>query len=90
MKKTVALLLCLVIVFSFPASALATEIISAQPAGSENEKTEVVSKRDTYSKTYLLPDGSYQYVAYAEPVHYKNSNDTFVGDLRWVCISHNS
>lgn len=78
MKKTVALLLCLVIVFSFPASTLATEITSAQSAGSVNEKTEVVSMRDTYSKTYLLPDGSYQYVAYAEPIHYKDSNDTFV------------
>ena len=78
MKKTVALLLCLVIVFSFPASTLATEITSAQSAGSVNEKTEVVSMRDTYSKTYLLPDGSYQYVAYAEPIHYKDSNNTFV------------
>lgn len=78
MKKTVALLLCLVIVFSFPASALATEIVSAQSASGVNEKTEVVSMRDTYSKTYLLPDGSYQYVAYAEPVHYKDSTNTFV------------
>ena len=78
MKKIVALLLCLVIVFSFPASALATEIASAQSASGVNEKTEVVSMRDTYSKTYLLPDGSYQYVAYAEPVHYKDSTDAFV------------
>ena len=78
MKKIVALLLCLVIVFSFPASALATEITSTQSEGSVNEKTEVVSMRDAYSKTYLLPDGSYQYVAYAELIHYKDSTDTFV------------
>lgn len=78
MKKTVALLLCLILVLAFPASALATENTSAQSAGDVNEKTEVVSMRDTYSKTYLLPDGSYQYVAYAEPIHYKDSNDTFV------------
>ena len=78
MKKTVALLLCLIMVFSFPASALAAEITSSQPVGSVNEKTEVVSMRDTYSKTYLLPDGSYQYVAYAEPIHYKDNSDAFV------------
>ena len=78
MKKTVALLLCLIMVFSFPASALAAEITSSQPVGSVNEKTEVMSMRDTYSKTYLLPDGSYQYVAYAEPIHYKDNSDAFV------------
>lgn len=78
MKKFIALLLCLVIVLSFPASATASELFSLQADGSSVEKTEILSKRDAYSKTYLLPDGSYQYVAYAEPVHYKDSNDTYV------------
>jgi len=59
MKKTIALLLCLVMVLSFPASATAAGSISAQSDGSVKEKTEVVSKRDAYSKTYLLPDGTY-------------------------------
>ena len=74
MKKIIALLLCLVIVLSFPASTTATGVISAEPNGSKKEKTEVLSMRDTYSKTYLLPDGSYQHVAYAGPVHYRDNN----------------
>ena len=38
----------------------------------------MVSKREVYSKTYLLPDGTYQYVSYAEPIHYKDSTGNYV------------
>ncbi len=35
---------------------------------------EIVSMRKANSKTYVLSDGSYQYVGYAEDVHYSDSN----------------
>lgn len=72
------MLLCLALILSF-ASPVTAETLSLDASTSIlTEKTEVLSKRDIYSKTYLLPDGTYQYVASAEPIHYKDSSGTYV------------
>ena len=42
------------------------------------KKTEVLSRRTVYSKTYRLSDGSYQFVSRAEPIHYKDSSGAYV------------
>ena len=76
MKKTIALLLCLSLILSFSAPATAMEAVKVE-TNNVTEKTELISKRDVYSKTYILPDGSYQYVAYATPVHYKDGTGTY-------------
>ena len=78
MKKFIALLLCLALIlpFAFPAKA---ETISLDASTDTlTAKTEILSKRDTYSKTYLLSDGTYQYVSYAEPIHYQDSTGAYV------------
>ena len=75
MKKAIALLLFLTLVLSITTPA--TEALSFESSG-PIEKTEVLSKRDAYSKTYILPDGSYQYVGYAEPIHFQDSTGTYV------------
>ncbi len=77
MKKLLALLLCLSLALSFSTSAIATDISSEEPDVIP-QKTEILSKRDVYSKTYLLPNGTYEYVGYAEPIHYKDSDDNYV------------
>lgn len=72
-----ALLLCLSLFLSFSLPATAEE---SQPLGASNlaDKKEIISKRGVYSKTYILPDGSYQYVGFSEPIHYKNSAGVYV------------
>ena len=77
MKKLVALFLCFALIFSFAPPAIA-EPISLESNNTSTEKTEILSKRSVYSKTYLLPDGSYQYVSRAEPMHYKDSTGALV------------
>ena len=77
MKKVLSILLCLSLVFSFSASAMATDLSSAELEATP-QRTEILSKRDAYSKTYLLPNGTYEYVGYAEPIHYKDSDNNYV------------
>lgn len=70
MKRFIALLLCF---------ALMLPVVTPVKAESlTTEKTEILSKRDIYSKTYVLADGTYQYVSYAEPVHYKDSTGAYL------------
>ena len=77
MKKLIALLLCVALSLSFsvPVTATGTQLGAA---GEMQERTEIISKREVYSKTYLLPDGTYQYVSYAEPIHYQDSVGNYV------------
>ena len=77
MKKTIACLLCLVLLLSCVMPAMAAELSSLETSNSI-EKTEVLSKRDAYSKTYILPDGSFQFVGYAEPIHYQDGTGSYV------------
>jgi len=70
MKKLIALLLAIALILPFVPNTSAETLTT--------EKTEILSKRDIYSKTYQLPDGSYQYVASAEPIHYKDSTGAYV------------
>ena len=76
MKKTIALFLCVALALSFSTPVTAGEAASLS-VSTAAEKVEVISKRDVYSKTYLLPDGSYQYVSYAEPIHYKDKTGSY-------------
>lgn len=76
MKKTIALFLCVALALSFSTPVTAGEAASLS-VSTATEKVEVISKRDVYSKTYLLPDGSYQYVSYAEPIHYKDKTGSY-------------
>ena len=69
-------MLCLALILSFSAPATATEAVSVE-TNNLTEKIEILSKRDMYSKTYVLPDGSYQYVGYATPIHYKDGTGTY-------------
>jgi len=75
MKKIISILLCLAMVLplALPATAAASLGTSSTPA----EKTELVAMRSEYSKTYKLSDGTYQYVAQAKPIHYKDSTGDF-------------
>lgn len=76
MKRTIVFLLCFALILSFSAPATATEAVSVE-TNTLTEKIEILAKRDVYSKTYMLPDGSFQYVSYAIPIHYKDSNGTY-------------
>ena len=78
MKKFIALLLCFALILPFASPAKAETVSLDASTDTLTAKTEILSKRDTYSKTYLLSDGTYQYVSYAEPVHYKDSTGTYV------------
>lgn len=75
MKKIIAILLCLAMTLplALPATAAASLGTSSTPA----EKTELVAMRSEYSKTYKLPNGTYQYVAQTQPIHYKDSAGNF-------------
>ena len=70
MKKIISLLLCFALIFSFAPRINAVSL--------STEKTEIVSRRTVYGKTYQLSDGSYQFVSHAEPIHYKNSSGAYV------------
>ena len=81
MKKFFALLLCFALILPFAPPAKA-ETATAETAALESvntvtEKTEIVSMRDAYSKTYQLPDGTYQYVARTAPIHYLDSTGAY-------------
>jgi len=89
MKKFIVLLLCFALILPLAPqtiaepllpedTALSTADVTVNTENTAAQKTEVLSKRDAYSKTYVLPDGSYQYVGYAEPIHYKDSTGSYV------------
>jgi len=65
---TVAILLCLITLFCFlaaPANAI------------EKKSVELVDLRTATSKTFLNPDGAYEYVGYASRIHYKAPDGKF-------------
>ncbi len=70
MKKFIALLLSVALILSFAPYVNAASL--------STEKTEVLSKRTVYSKTYRLSDGSYQFISRAEPIHYKDNSGAYV------------
>lgn len=79
MRKTLLLklfALLLVCVLGMQSTALANlaDHTSTTAYGKEIELEEL---RTTDSKTYQLSDGSFQYVGYADDVHYKDSNGKF-------------
>ena len=73
MKKIISLILGLVMVLSLALPAAA----SLGTGSTQAEKLELTAMRSEYSKTYKLPDGTYQYVAQAKPIHYKDSTGSF-------------
>ncbi len=66
----VILLLLLFCVASFPDVPVAA---TAQ----EQEKIELVELRDSSSKTYYVSEGTYEWVGYAEDVHYLDENGDY-------------
>lgn len=75
MKKLVALLLVLSLSLSFPAYAVEAETQTAEETEAVRV-AEVESLRETNSETYLMSDGTYQCVVYAEDKYYLDDNDT--------------
>ncbi len=74
-RKWIAILLVISLLTSFPvyAADADTEI----PVETEAVRvSEVESLRETNSETYLMSDGTYQCVVYAEDKYYLDSNDT--------------
>ena len=76
MKKVISLLLCFALIIPLALQASAEKIYP--PSHLITEKTEVLSKRSTYSKTYQLPNGTYLYAGYSEPIHYKDNTGAYI------------
>lgn len=78
--KVIASILAIVIVFSLiPFSIYATNSFSPEEQKTSPETiTEIESKREANVKHFLLPDGSYEAVVYADAVHRKNETGTWV------------
>lgn len=73
-KKLIALLLVFSLLISFPVYAEEADIDS--PIESEAVRVaEVEALRETNSETYLMSDGTYQCVIYAEDKYYLDDND---------------
>lgn len=74
-KKLIALLLVFSLLISFPVYAEEADIDS--PIESEAVRVaEVEALRETNSETYLMSDGTYQCVVYAEDKYYLDDNDS--------------
>ena len=70
MKKFIALLLSFALLFTCLPRGNALSLSA--------EKTELLSERTAYGKTYRLADGTFQYVGHTKPIHYKDSSGTYV------------
>jgi len=61
-------------------------------AATTEQKVEVTTMRDSSSKTYKRSDGSYEWVGYAEDVHYLDKPrldqafDMFLMPLQILCV----
>lgn len=87
-RKWIAMILVISLLTSFPAYAVEADIDHpetnlagmtdiAAPVETEAVRvSEVESLRETNSETYLMSDGTYQCVVYAEDKYYLDSNDT--------------
>lgn len=72
---------CLVVamLFSIGMTTLAYNADVSEGPDFENvtpnqDRIEICELRKRNSKTFLIPDGSYQYVAYAENIHYQDAS----------------
>lgn len=68
-------LICLTLVFQVAGSIAETNKDTIQ---SVEVPSEVVSLRTEKSKTYLMQDGSYRYVGFAENIHYKDKSGDYL------------
>lgn len=59
------------------ASSTSTDTTLRENSNISSEPVEITELRNANSKTFLLADGTYRYVGYAEPVHYRNAAGTF-------------
>lgn len=75
-KKTLIVLLLTFVLLLQTTGAFA----AGQPSYADSEKppVEIETLRTENSKTYQLSDGSYQYVGFAEDIHYRNDSGSFV------------
>ena len=53
---------------------------------------ELTNKRDTYSKHFLLSDGSYRAITYATPIHFSKStpNGKVMQEINTTLVKNNS
>ena len=74
-RKWIAMILVISLLTSFP--VYAADADTETPVETEAVRvSEVESLRETNSETYLMSDGTYQCVVYAEDKYYLDSNDT--------------
>ena len=90
LKRPVAIFMALTLLFVSTAYAAPSDAVSAENSDSDasvaetaisGEVTRVredVSLRTTNSETYLLSDGTYECVVYAEDKYYTDENNTLV------------
>ncbi|MBQ7329424.1 MAG: DNRLRE domain-containing protein [Oscillospiraceae bacterium] len=70
MKKYIAILLSFALLFTCLPCGNALSL--------STEKTELLSERTAYGKTYRLDDGTFQYVGHTKPIHYKDNSGAYV------------
>ena len=76
MKKTKRILsLLLVLILLLPSATFAAATDAAAEETEITRLEEVVALRETNSETYLMSDGTYECVVYAEDKYYRDSND---------------
>ncbi len=82
-KRAVLCCLVLCLLFSSSMSTILAETNDDHATMSDEVTTddssqikEIESMRELHSKTYLLEDGTYRYVGYAEDIHFVNSEGT--------------
>ena len=82
MKKFLSLFLCVIMVFSTSSIAFAaspTEDFTEAGFSSEQRRvTEIPELREKNSDTYLLSDGSYECVIYAEDKYYQDAKGEYI------------
>lgn len=74
------LLAALVALTTLFTSAMGTAVSlakSEQEFAQEESRADILVLRSAYSKTYILPDNTYQTVVSAEPVHYQDTDGYF-------------
>lgn len=95
LRPILALVMSLVILLTIsPANLTSANSISTDATLNENsevvsEPVEITALRESNSKTYMLPDGSYQYVGYAEDVHYRKADGSFEEIDNTIVLSTN-
>ena len=83
LRSILALVMSLIILLTISPANLtsATSLSTSTTLNPDNSNNsgpiEITELRESNSKTFRLSDGSYQYVCYAEDVHYRKADGSF-------------